>query len=213
MKITYLAHASFLITADDGIKIITDPYTPGEGFMYAPITETADIVTVSHDHGDHNNTAAIGGNPAIVTDSTSIKGISITAVATAHDDTGGSQRGKNMVMCFDVSGVKVVHLGDLGHLLTDDQAAAIGQADVLLIPVGGNFTIDAVTATKVAKQVEARVIIPMHYKTDKCKIPIAPAVGFVAGKSNVTYINGSEVEFTKATLPADAHITVLDPSK
>lgn len=212
MKIKYLAHASFLITADDGTKIITDPYTPGQGFKYAPITEAADIVTVSHEHGDHNNTDGIGGNPEIVRDSATVKGITIKAVATAHDDKDGSERGQNMVMCFDIDGMKVVHLGDLGHLLTDAQAAEIGETDVLLTPVGGNFTIDAVTAAKVANQVKARVIIPMHYKTDKCGIPIAPVVGFLAGKNNVVRAESSEIEFNASTLPAGSQITVLDPS-
>jgi L-ascorbate metabolism protein UlaG (beta-lactamase superfamily) len=212
MKIKYLAHASFLITADDGTRIITDPYTAGQGFKYAPIGETADIVTVSHDHGDHNNVAGIAGNPEVVRDSGTVKGITFKAVSTAHDTTGGSERGKNMVIGMVVSGVRVVHLGDLGHLLTDNQVVEIGKVHVLLVPVGGHFTIDAAAATEVADQVRARVIIPMHYKTDKSELPIEGVDEFLKAKANVTMVDGSELEFTVPTLPTGPQIMVLKPS-
>lgn len=212
MKIRYLAHASFLITADDGTRIITDPYTAGQGFKYAPIDEAADIVTVSHDHGDHNNVAGIKGNPQVVRDSATVKGITFKAVPTAHDDKGGAERGKNMVMCMVVNGVRIVHLGDLGHFLTDNQVTEIHKVHVLLVPVGGHFTIDAATATEVAEQVRARVIIPMHYKTDKSELPIGGVEEFVKAKDNVTMVDGSELEFTVPTLPAGPQIMVLKPS-
>ncbi len=212
MKIRYLAHASFLITADDGTRIITDPYTAGQGFKYAPINEAADIVTVSHDHGDHNNVAGIKGNPQVVRDSATVKGITFKAVPTAHDDKGGAERGKNMVMCMVVNGVRIVHLGDLGHFLTDNQVTEIHKVHVLLVPVGGHFTIDAATATEVADQVRARVIIPMHYKTDKSELPIGGVEEFLKAKDNVTMVDGSELEFTVPTLPAGPQIMVLKPS-
>ncbi len=212
MKIRYLAHASFLITADDGTRIITDPYTAGQGFKYAPIDEAADIVTVSHDHGDHNNVAGIKGNPQVVRDSATVKGITFKAVPTAHDDKGGAERGKNMVMCMVVNGVRIVHLGDLGHFLTDNQVTEIHKVHVLLVPVGGHFTIDAATATEVADQVRARVIIPMHYKTDKSELPIGGVEEFLKAKDNVTMVDGSELEFTVPTLPAGPQIMVLKPS-
>ena len=212
MKIRYLAHSSFLITADDGTRIITDPYTTGDEFKYAPITETADIVTVSHDHFDHNNVSGIKGNPQVVRESGTVKGVTFKAVATAHDEKGGGERGKNTVMCMVVSGVRIVHLGDLGHFLTDNQVTEIHKVHVLLVPVGGFFTIDAATATEVAEQVRARVIIPMHYKTDKAALPIAPVDDFLKAKDNVTRVNGSEVEFTVPTLPAGPQIMVLKPS-
>jgi L-ascorbate metabolism protein UlaG (beta-lactamase superfamily) len=213
MKIKYLAHSSFLITADDGTRIITDPYTSGQGIKYAPIEETADIVTVSHDHGDHNNIAGIKGNPQIVRESGTVKGVTFKAVTTAHDANGGSERGKNTVMCMQVSGVRVVHLGDLGHFLTDNQVTEIHKVHVLLVPVGGFYTIDAATATEVAEQVRARVIIPMHYKTDKsADMPIEGVDAFLKAKDNVVRVGSSEIEFTVATLPAGPQFTVLEPS-
>jgi L-ascorbate metabolism protein UlaG (beta-lactamase superfamily) len=193
MKIKWLGHAAFLITSDNGTKIITDPYETSEGLKYGEITDSADIVTISHDHGDHNNAAAVKGNPQVVRDSAEVKGINIKAIATAHDDKGGSERGKNTVFCFQVDGVRVVHLGDLGHLLTDNQVVEIGKVHVLLVPVGGDFTIDARTAQEVSEQVRTRVVIPMHYK-------------------NVTQVSGSEVTFTVPELPTSPQIMVLQPA-
>jgi L-ascorbate metabolism protein UlaG (beta-lactamase superfamily) len=212
MKLKWLAHASFLITTDDGTRIITDPYSTGKGFDHAKINETADIVTVSHEHGDHNNIATVKGNPQVVKDSAEVKGISIKAVRTAHDDSGGSERGSNNVYCFQVDGIRVCHMGDLGHLLTDNQVVEIGKVHVLLIPVGGFFTIDAKAAQMVAEQVRARVIIPMHYKTDKMNLPISGLDEFLKDKENVTKVDGSEVEFNRVDLPSSPTIMVLQPS-
>jgi L-ascorbate metabolism protein UlaG (beta-lactamase superfamily) len=212
MKLKWLAHASFLITADDGTRIITDPYKTGGGFDHAAIDETADIVTVSHEHSDHNYTETLKGNPEVVRDSAEVKGISIKAISTAHDESGGSERGKNNVFCFQVDGIRVCHLGDLGHLLTDNQVVEIGKVHVLLVPVGGHFTIDARTAQMVAEQVRSRVIIPMHYKTDKMSLPIAGIEEFLKDKDNITRLDGSEVTFTRADLPPSPQIIVLQPS-
>ncbi len=212
MKLKWLAHASFLITADDGTRIITDPYATGEGFKHAAIDETADIVTVSHEHFDHNNTDAVKGNPRVVKDTAEVKSISFKAIPTAHDEKGGDERGANNVYCFQVDGIRVCHMGDLGHLLTDNQVVEIGKVHVLLVPVGGFFTIDARTAQMVAEQVRARVIIPMHYKTDKMNLPIAGIDEFLKDKDNVIRVDGSEVEFTRAELPTSPQIMVLQPS-
>jgi L-ascorbate metabolism protein UlaG (beta-lactamase superfamily) len=212
MKIKYLAHAAFLITSQKGIRIVTDPYETSGGLKHGAIKETADIVTVSHEHGDHNNVSAVKGNPKVVKTSAEVKDIKIKAVSTAHDDKGGSQRGKNTVFCFEVDGVNVCHAGDLGHVLTAEQVKAVGKVDVLMIPVGGFFTIDAVTATKVCEQLKPKVIIPMHYKTDKLNFPITSVEDFLKGKSNVTRSNDSEIEIKPGKLPASAQIVVLKQS-
>jgi L-ascorbate metabolism protein UlaG (beta-lactamase superfamily) len=209
MKIKYLAHSSFLITSGGGVKIITDPYTPGGGLKYQPIKEAADIVTVSHEHGDHNFTNAVSGNPVVLRDSGEVKGIKFKAVPAAHDETDGSQRGKNMLFCFSVDGVTVCHCGDLGHVLTPAQVKALGKVDVLLVPVGGFFTIDAKTAAKVCEQLKPSVIIPMHYKTEKADFPIATIEEFTKGKMNFSFINSSEVELTAGKLPHAPQIVVL----
>jgi len=212
MKIKYLAHSAFLITSDSGTRIVTDPYQTSEGLHYGVIKEKADIVTVSHEHGDHNNVSAVQGNPTLAKTSTEVKSIKIKAVPAAHDDKGGSQRGKNTIFCFEVDGINVCHCGDLGHLLTADQVKAIGKVDVLMIPVGGFFTIDAKTASKVCDQLKPGIIIPMHYKTEKMNFPIAGVDEFLKGKNNVTRVNGSEIEIKAGKLPAAAQIMVLKAS-
>jgi L-ascorbate metabolism protein UlaG (beta-lactamase superfamily) len=212
MKIKYLAHAAFLITSESGTRIVTDPYETSNALKHGAIQETADIVTVSHEHGDHNNVSAVKGNPKVVRASAEVKGIKIKAVPAAHDDKGGSQRGKNTIFCFEVDGINVCHAGDLGHVLTEEQVKAIGKVDVLMIPVGGFFTIDASTAAKVGEQLKPKVIIPMHYKTDKLDFPITGVDDFLKGKSNVTRSNDSEIELKAGKLPASAQILVLKQS-
>ena len=212
MKIKWLAHAAFLITSDSGTRIITDPYETTDALMYGEIEESADIVLISHDHADHSNVAAVKGSPQVVRGTTEAKGIKIRGVPTAHDTSGGSQRGRNTIFCFEVDGVNVCHAGDLGHILTDEQAAAIGKVDVLLIPVGGLFTIDARTADRVCEQLKPKVIIPMHYKTDKLDFPIAGVDEFLKGKDNVTQLDTSEIEIKAGQLPPSAQIIVLKPA-
>jgi L-ascorbate metabolism protein UlaG (beta-lactamase superfamily) len=212
MKIKYLAHAAFLITSDAGVRIVTDPYTTSPGLKHGAIQETADIVTVSHEHGDHNNVSAVRGNPKVLRSSGEVKGIKIRAIPVAHDDKGGSQRGPNTIFCFEVDGLNICHCGDLGHALTDEQARAIGKVDVLMLPVGGFFTIDAKTAARVGEQLKPRIIIPMHFKTEKMDFPIAGVDEFIKGKSNITRSNSSEIELKIGTLPASTQIIVLKQS-
>ena len=138
MKIKWLGHSSFLITADDGTKIITDPYAVNGQLKYGEIEESADVVVVSHEHGDHNNVAVIKGRPQTVrgTGTKEIKKIKFEGIATYHDDAGGRKRGSNTMTCFVVDGVRVCHSGDLGHPLSDKEVKQIGKVDVLLLPVG-----------------------------------------------------------------------------
>jgi len=213
MKIRYLGHASFMITSDTGIKIITDPYeaayVAGGGASYSEIRESADIVTVSHDHEDHNNVTVVRGNPEVVRGMAKVKGIEFKGIPVHHDDAGGKLRGDNTILCFEVDGITVCHLGDLGHRLSDKQVAEIGKVDILLIPVGGFFTIDAGVATEICSQLKPRVIIPMHYKTGKCGFPIAGVDGFLHGKEGVSKLEAGEVEFRQEELPANTQIVVL----
>jgi L-ascorbate metabolism protein UlaG (beta-lactamase superfamily) len=211
MKVKWLGHASFLITSEDGIRIITDPYATGMGISYGDIKEAADIVTVSHEHGDHNNVDTVLGNPLVVKDAGNqeVKGIPFKGIASYHDDAGGSQRGPNTIFCFTVDDVKLCHLGDLGHQLSKHQVGDIGEVDVLLIPVGGFFTIDATVAGDITEKLKPKVVIPMHYSTDKCAYPISGVDDFLQGKANVKKMDTSEVELKKSELPATAEIVVL----
>lgn len=212
MKVKWLGHATFVITSDTGTKIITDPYTPAEKLNYGEIKESADVVTVSHDHFDHSNVASVRSNPEVVRGTAEIKGIKFNGIPTYHDEAQGEQRGSNTIFCFEVNEVKICHLGDLGHQLTDKQVAEIGEVDILLMPVGGFYTIDAMVASQVCDQLKPRVIIPMHFKTNKCALPISGVDEFLHGKKDISRLDASEVEFRAGELPANTQIIVLKPA-
>jgi L-ascorbate metabolism protein UlaG (beta-lactamase superfamily) len=215
MKVQWLGHASFLIESDKGTKIITDPYKPGAfGLEYKQIEESADVVTVSHEHDDHNNAGAIPGKPQIIKGAGrhQAKGIEFRGVASCHDECGGKERGDNVIFAFTIDDIRICHLGDLGHPLTDAQVAEIGKVDVLLIPVGGAFTIDAAAADKVIAQIKPRVVIPMHFQTERCpNFPVATAEPFLKGKSKVKKVDGSSTEMKAGQLPKETQIVVLKP--
>jgi L-ascorbate metabolism protein UlaG (beta-lactamase superfamily) len=197
------------------LKVITDPYESGAyggQLAYGKINDQADIALTSHDHADHNDSKSLPGSPQIIKGSGSktAKGISFKGISTYHDPSKGSERGTNTIFTFSVDGIQVCHLGDLGHLLSDKELAEIGPVDILLIPVGGYFTIDPKEATRVAEQIKPKVLIPMHFKTEKCGFPIAPVEDFLKGKLNVKRIKTSEAPFDKATLPQQMEILVLE---
>jgi len=214
MKVKYLGHSAFLITSEKGLKIITDPYKTSPSLTYGEIKESADIVTISHEHFDHFNPAAVRGNPQVVKGAGRIvvKGIEFNGIASYHDEARGRMRGNNIIFCFDVDGMRVCHLGDLGHLLDDRQLKEIGDVNILFIPVGGYFTIDARAASQVCNQLKPSVIIPMHYKTEKGIPGIAGVDEFLKGKDNVNRQASSEVEFKADKLPAISQIMVLKPA-
>lgn len=205
MKIKWNGHASFTITAGDGTVIVTDPYEPGAfdgALAYGPIDERADVVLVSHDHADHNYTKDITGDPEVLTGGGSAKGIEFTGVDAAHDDKEGAERGKNVLFAFSVDGVRVGFMGDIGHQLSDEQASALGPIDLLLTPVGGLFTVDPDGACKLIERVKPKLVIPMHFKTDKCHFPLATVDVFAGKMDNVKEVGASEAEVSRDTLPA-----------
>jgi len=217
MDIKWYGHSSFLLTTAQGIKIITDPYEPGAydgGIAYGPIPDKADIVTVSHDHPDHNYVKGLAGSPAVITGEGrhEAKGIVIEGVSTYHDDSKGAERGGNTIFTIITDGMRVCHLGDLGHLLGDKEIQQIGQVDCLLIPVGGFFTIGPEEARQVVDQLQPQVTIPMHFKTDKCGFPIASVDQFVEGAQQVQRLDTSTFSFTKEELGAGGGIVVLQPA-
>jgi L-ascorbate metabolism protein UlaG (beta-lactamase superfamily) len=217
MKIQWLGHASFLLTSDSGTRIITDPYTPGAfGLGYDPIAAQADIVTVSHDHADHNDVAGVKGKPQVVRGAGTheAKGIRFKGVAAYHDTSTGSQRGENTILCFAVDGVNVCHLGDLGHDVDDRAVTEVGPVDVLLVPVGGNFTIDAAVASRVCDKLKPKIVIPMHFQNERCpNFPVTGVDDFVALRSSVKTIDGSEVTVRKEELPPTVETVVLRPAR
>lgn len=214
MLIQWLGHSSFLIVSSDGRKIVTDPYTTGayQGtFNYAPIRISPDIVTVSHEHADHNGAADLPNHFDVVSgaEERTVQGIKIKGVEAAHDSESGAVRGMNVIFVMEIDGMRVCHLGDLGHVLSAHQIAQIGSVDILLVPVGGYYTIGPDEADQVIKQLNPKIAIPMHFKTDKVEFPIQPVSEFIKGKDNVQVRPGSELEIAEEQLPAQTVIIVL----
>jgi len=214
MVIQWLGHASFLIISANGTKIITDPYDPNAfsgGLGYRRIEIPPDIVTVSHDHADHGYAEGLPNHFGLVSSagSKNIRGIDFKGVESFHDPEQGTMRGRNVMFVMNIDRVRTCHLGDLGHVLTGQQVDQLGEVDILLIPVGGYYTIGPEEADRVIGQLNPKVVIPMHYKTDKCNFPIAPVDDFLSGKENVRRLDTSEYETTREQLPDQREIIVL----
>lgn len=214
MRITYMGHSCFLVEAQDRTRLIIDPYVPGSydgALRYTAVEEPADVVLASHDHPDHAGTDAIAGHPLVFMHPVSerIGSVAVTGVTVDHDETGGTQRGKSTIIVVDDGDIRLVHLGDLGHLLDTQTVERIGRVDVLLIPVGGYFTIDSEAAAKVAETLAPRVVIPMHYKTPKTDFPIAPVDAFLQTQNAVQRNADPSIEVTQAGLPKERTVIVL----
>jgi L-ascorbate metabolism protein UlaG (beta-lactamase superfamily) len=213
MKIRWNGHSSFTITASDNTVLVTDPYDPngyGGVLKYDQVRDRADGVLVSHNHADHNYVKGLTGSPKVVKGDGQVKGIQIKGISSHHDESGGSERGDNVIFAFAVDGIRICFVGDLGHQLSPKQVDAIGQVDLLLLPVGGTYTVDAEGAVKVANALSPRLIIPMHFKTSKCNLPIAGVDGFLSKMTGVRHVNKSEVDLSADILPAAPEVWVLD---
>jgi L-ascorbate metabolism protein UlaG (beta-lactamase superfamily) len=214
MKIKWYGHAAYKITTTDGVRVIIDPYQSGAfdgALSYGKITEEADIVLTSHDHDDHNYTKDINGTykhfnrEGVYKE----KGLTIEAVPCYHDPSKGLERGKNLIFVIDDKGLRLAHMGDLGHVLEQDTVRRLGRIDIVLLPIGGFYTIDSGEAGKVMRDINPRITIPMHYKTSKCEFPIASIDAFTAEKRGVKVANASEIEIGKDSLPQEPEIIVM----
>jgi L-ascorbate metabolism protein UlaG (beta-lactamase superfamily) len=168
MEITWLGHSCFRLKGKQ-TTVITDPFSPGFGYTLGKVA--AQIVTVSHPHAGHSYIQGVSGEPRIIKSPGEYEsgGVLTVGVHTFHDSEKGAQRGKNTAYVIDVDDVLICHLGDLGHVLTAEQVADIDGVDVLLVPVGGVSTIDAVQAAQIVRHLEPKIVIPMHYKTEAWK--------------------------------------------
>ena len=214
MKIKWLGHACFLLEADNGIRLITDPYESGafEGAIgYGPVREMADIVTVSHYHLDHGHTDDIDGDYKLIdkTGFYDIRGVRIEGVESWHDNNGGSDRGSNIIFKIKMDTINICHFGDLGHVLDEKTLDPLRPVDIALIPVGGRFTINSGEATSVIKELDPKVTIPMHYKNDKCLLSIDSADRFIDGFTDVSIKSGSIFTIDKGSLSGESEIVIL----
>jgi len=167
MEITYLGHASFKLKGKTGV-VVTDPFDPKMVGLKFPSVE-ADIVTVSHNHQDHNNITLVKNYSKVIDNpgEYEIKDISILGFSTFHDSKKGEERGKNTIFVFEIDGIRLAHLGDLGHLLSESVVDDMGSIDILMVPVGGGYTISPAEAMDVISSIEPSIIIPMHYGNEK----------------------------------------------
>ncbi len=215
MNISWLGHSCFKMEEKIGsqlVTIITDPYDDSVGFRLPKMK--ADLVSVSHDHFDHANSAAVSGIDSalpIVIDRPGeyeVKGVFVQGIGAYHDKKQGAERGKSVMFMFDIGGINVLHLGDLGTTLSDQQLEKIDDIDILLIPVGGNYTINAKEAAEVVRQLEPRIVIPMHYKIPGLKIDIEGVENFkkeMGGKAETL----NKLKVNKKELPQDECRLVL----
>lgn len=210
MDITWLGHSAFKVKGKTA-TIAIDPYDSDSVGLKLPKVE-ADIVTISHDHSDHNFLQGVAGHSFVATGpgEYEIKGISFVGTASWHDDKQGSERGKNTIYTFNIDGLSLCHLGDLGQeSLTEAQVDEIGQVDVLIIPVGGVYTIDAATAAKVVAQLEPKVVIPMHYKDPELKLDLEPVENFLKEMSKENIEPQAKYSVTAEKLPEELEVVVL----
>jgi len=181
MTINWYGHSCFKITNQGGhLTIIIDPFDKKIGIN--PPRGNADIALVSHDHSDHNNIKAISGDPFLIENpgEYEVKGITINGISSYHDSKKGEERGLSTIYLIKVDGIKICHMGDFGQeRLSDSQLESIGQVDILMIPVGGNYTINGAQAAKIAKQIEPSVVIPMHYKIPGLNIDVVGSDEFL----------------------------------
>lgn len=200
MKLTWLGHSSFKLEESTGTTVVTDPYHSNVGFEM-PAVE-ADVVTVSHTHTDHNNIENVKGSPTVLNrvGAYEIGGVHILAGHTFHDDKKGALRGDNLVFKYRMDGVDLCHMGDIGEECNAFLVETLMPVNVLMIPVGGNYTIDAQQAKEYVDRLMPDVVIPMHYKTKDCDFDIDKVSEFLSlfDDENIIYADGATVEFNRA---------------
>jgi L-ascorbate metabolism protein UlaG (beta-lactamase superfamily) len=209
MEINWLGHSCFRMKGRQA-TVITDPYSPDLGYSLGKTT--ANIVTVSHEHPGHSYVQGVGGEPRLVRGpgEYEISGVLIIGIATFHDADRGTKKGKNTVYLMEIDEVSVCHLGDLGHVLDDEQVEQLDNVNVLLLPVGGVSTISAATAVEVVRQLEPNVVVPMHYQTAALNRELAPVDRFLKEMGLKDVTSQPKLSLTKASLPASTQVFLLD---
>ncbi|NCA66549.1 MAG: MBL fold metallo-hydrolase [Clostridia bacterium] len=211
MKIKWLGHSCFVLEESTGTTVVTDPYSCDVGHQM-PLVQ-ADAVTVSHQHKDHSFISAIQGNPEIISTvgAFEVDGIHIYSVASYHDNNQGKDRGSNLIFKYRLDGVEVCHLGDIGQECNARILDAIGSTNVLIIPVGGKYTIDAETAKDYVDKIMPDIVIPMHYKTDDCVYNIDYVDDFLDyfDEECIHNIENDEIEFDRTQFDGDFETKII----
>ncbi len=212
MKIRYLGHSSFKLTESTGISVVTDPYDDSVGYTYPAVS--ADAVTVSHRHYDHDAVKKVVGNPVVLDGETAYilkDSVEISSIKSFHDEVRGKKRGENIIFKFRMDGLDICHLGDLGEDCSSDLIEMILPVNVLLIPVGGNYTIDAKMAKEYVDRIMPDIVIPMHYRQKGCRIDIDKVDDFLDefdGEDVTIVEEGNEIEIDRDDLDGE-HTTII----
>ncbi len=215
MKIEYLGHSCFKLTESTGTSVICDPY--GEEVGFAMPRESADAVTISHHHYDHDALKCVAGKPVVIDKEQSydLPGVEINSIKSFHDECRGKKRGENVIFKFRMDGIDICHLGDLGEACSTDLIDLILPVNVLLIPVGGTYTIDAEMAKEYVDRIMPDIVIPMHYRTKDSKLDIDKVDEFLKlfdGEDGGEYIEESEdccLELSRSDFDGETKIVVL----
>lgn len=220
LKIEYVGLSCFVITSSNGTKIITDPYIAGKDILHSGLRkEPADVVTVSCGNYAHCHVYDVGGSPYVykITEPTELCGITFRGVASRHleiKEAAVIDPGENIIMCFEVDGIKICHLGALGHKLSGEQVKEIGKVDILMVPVGGVSSLPLEDASAVCDQLNPKVILPMHYRSERMPsfTSWASVDDFVKDKTNALRcdqnVSSSQLDFTLDELPSETKIYV-----
>lgn len=219
MEIVPLGHSAFKLRGKSA-SVVCDPYDPTMVGLTFPKHTSADIITVSHSHKDHSFTKIVDKEPEgqqIIVHGPGeyeIRGVSIIGIQTDHDGEGGKARGKNTVYRLEIDTIVLAHLGDLGHTLSEAQVELLDGVDVLFVPVGGVYSLDAKTAVKVVSDVEPKIVIPMHYKRPELKTDdfgtLAPVADFLKEIGKEGVVAQPKLKVTKDTLNDEMQVVILE---
>jgi len=207
MEISFLGHSSFLLKGKE-VTVVTDPFDPKKvGFKFPEVE--ADIITVSHDHDDHNFVEGVGGEPFVISGSGEyeIKGVRIFGIPALH----GGDLGKVTLYLIEIDDLSVVHLSDLGHKLEHDQVEELNSVDILMVPVGGaGVQLDAEKAAEVVAQLEPYIVLPMHYRESEATKKFDPVDKFLEQMGEENVRREKKLKVTKSSLPEDTEVVVLE---
>ncbi|MDD5749132.1 MAG: MBL fold metallo-hydrolase [Actinomycetota bacterium] len=209
MEITWFGQSMFSLEGG-GITVVVDPVSPETGYD-AGVVE-ADVVLLTHEHFDHSYTKAVSGSRKIIKNpgKQEFEGTSFTGIKTFHDPSGGKLRGPNIVYTWKQAGLSIAHLGDLGEMVVEKLKESIKGVDIMMIPVGGVFTIDGKQASTLLRELSPRVAIPMHYKTPACNIGLEKIDGFLNSFSGTSReIKERSVSVSRENLPESTEVWVL----
>ena len=209
IEITWLGHSCFSIKGK-GATLVTDPYEDSIGYTLGSLR--ANIVTSSHAHPGHGCISGVSGEPKAIygPGEYEVSRVFITGIATFHDAEGGRERGRNTAYLIEMEDLRLCHLGDLGHTLSAAQAEEIAEVHVLMVPVGGVSTIDAVAAAEVVRQLQPGIVIPMHYKTESLSFELEPVERFLKEMGVKTGVEPQQkLSVTRASLPEETQVVVM----